>query len=84
MAAGIVTLVLSIVWRQPNLLLNLTFSSFDLTGMLSRLRSLEPLLTLRRWDCAGYHLPHDLCEFTHSHRHTGQATSRPAQLAAPR
>jgi len=32
MAAGIVTLALSIVWRQPNLLLNLTFSSFDLAG----------------------------------------------------
>lgn len=32
MAAGIVTLVLSIVWRQPNLLRNLTFSNFDLTA----------------------------------------------------
>jgi len=32
LAAGLVTLVLSFVWRQPNLLLNLTFSSFDLTG----------------------------------------------------
>ncbi|KAI9568942.1 hypothetical protein HD554DRAFT_2094039 [Boletus coccyginus] len=30
--AGILTLVLSFVWRQPNLLLNLTFSNFDLTG----------------------------------------------------
>ncbi|KAH0830273.1 hypothetical protein J3R83DRAFT_1638 [Lanmaoa asiatica] len=28
----LVTLVLSFVWRQPNLLLNLTFSSRDLTG----------------------------------------------------
>ncbi|KAG6379243.1 hypothetical protein JVT61DRAFT_11692 [Boletus reticuloceps] len=32
LAAGLVTLVLSFVWRQPNLLLNLTFGSFDLTG----------------------------------------------------
>ncbi|KAI6129146.1 hypothetical protein EDD17DRAFT_1563629 [Pisolithus thermaeus] len=32
MAAGIVTLVLSIVWRQPSLLRNLTFSNFDLTA----------------------------------------------------
>jgi hypothetical protein len=32
LAAGIVTLVLSIVWRQPNLLLNLTFSPVVLTG----------------------------------------------------
>jgi len=32
LAAGILTLVLSFVLRQPNLLLNLTFSSFDLTG----------------------------------------------------
>jgi len=32
LAAGIITLVLSFVWRQPNLLLNLTFSTFDLTG----------------------------------------------------
>jgi hypothetical protein len=32
MAAGIVALVLSVIWREPNLLLNLTFSSADLTG----------------------------------------------------
>jgi hypothetical protein len=32
LAAGIVTLALSFVWRQPNLLLNLTFGSVDLTG----------------------------------------------------
>jgi len=31
LAAGSVTLALSFLWRQPNLLLNLTFSSFDLT-----------------------------------------------------
>ncbi|KAI6036875.1 hypothetical protein BKA83DRAFT_4168528 [Pisolithus microcarpus] len=29
---AVVTLVLSIVWRQPNLLRNLTFSNFDLTA----------------------------------------------------
>ncbi|KAI6043033.1 hypothetical protein EDC04DRAFT_2654188 [Pisolithus marmoratus] len=32
MGAGILTLVLSLVWRKPNLLLNLTFSTFDLTA----------------------------------------------------
>ncbi|KAG1730600.1 hypothetical protein EDB19DRAFT_1740231 [Suillus lakei] len=32
MAAGIVSLTLSIVWRQPNLLLNLTFSGIALTA----------------------------------------------------
>ncbi|KAG6333827.1 hypothetical protein ID866_5259 [Astraeus odoratus] len=32
MGAGILSLVLSIVWRQHNLLRNLTFSNFDLTG----------------------------------------------------
>lgn len=32
MGAGILTLVLSLVWRQPNLLRNLTFSTFDLTA----------------------------------------------------
>lgn len=32
MAAGVLSLTLSIVWRQPNLLLNLTFSSMDLTA----------------------------------------------------
>ncbi|KAG9318118.1 hypothetical protein JVU11DRAFT_185 [Chiua virens] len=32
LAAGSVTLALSFVWRQPNLLLNLTFNAFDLNG----------------------------------------------------
>jgi len=32
LVAGIVTLVLSLVWRQPNLLLNLTFNSYELTA----------------------------------------------------
>jgi len=32
LAAGILSLVLSIVWRAPNLLLNLTFSSADLNS----------------------------------------------------
>ncbi|KAG1749100.1 uncharacterized protein EDB91DRAFT_1112465 [Suillus paluster] len=32
MAAGALSLTLSIIWRQPNLLLNLTFSGMDLTS----------------------------------------------------
>lgn len=36
LAAGIVTLAFSFVWREPNLLLNLTFSSTDLTGEIPR------------------------------------------------
>ncbi|OAX32103.1 hypothetical protein K503DRAFT_805512 [Rhizopogon vinicolor AM-OR11-026] len=32
MAAGVLSLTLSIIWRQPNLLLNLTFSNLDLTS----------------------------------------------------
>jgi len=32
LAAGIITVALSFIWRQPNLLLNLTFNSFELTG----------------------------------------------------
>lgn len=32
MAAGLLSLTLSIVWRQPNLLLNLTFSGMELTA----------------------------------------------------
>lgn len=40
LAAGTTTLVLSFVWREPNLLLNRTFSSFDLTGRVSRSGSL--------------------------------------------
>ncbi|KIK40754.1 hypothetical protein CY34DRAFT_86668 [Suillus luteus UH-Slu-Lm8-n1] len=32
MAAGVLSLTLSIVWRQPNLLLNLTFSGVNLTA----------------------------------------------------
>jgi hypothetical protein len=32
LAAGTISLVLSIIWREPNLLLNLTFSTADLTG----------------------------------------------------
>ncbi|KAH7889947.1 hypothetical protein F5I97DRAFT_1848835 [Phlebopus sp. FC_14] len=32
MAAGVISLVLSFVWRRPDLLLNLTFSTTDLTG----------------------------------------------------
>lgn len=32
MAAGVLSLTLSIVWRQPNLLLNLTFSGMELTA----------------------------------------------------
>jgi hypothetical protein len=32
MAAGVLSLTLSIVWRQPNLLLNLTFTGMDLTA----------------------------------------------------
>jgi len=31
MAAGVLSLTLSILWRRPNLLLNLTFSNLDLT-----------------------------------------------------
>lgn len=42
LAAGIITLVLSFVWRQPNLLLNLTFSSYDLTGKISHPGCLDP------------------------------------------
>ena len=45
----------------------LSFSSFYLTGMHFRSRSLEPLLTLHRLGIIF------LCEFTHS-RHTEQAT----------
>lgn len=41
LAAGLVTLILSFVWRQPNLLLNLTFSSSDLTGKAFRSWSLD-------------------------------------------
>lgn len=32
LAAGVVTLALSIVWRQPDLLMNLVLSKMDLTG----------------------------------------------------
>jgi len=32
LAAGVMALVLSIVWRAPNLILNLTFDSIDLNG----------------------------------------------------
>jgi uncharacterized membrane protein len=32
LAAGIITVALSFIWRQPNVLLNLTFNSFELTG----------------------------------------------------
>lgn len=32
LAAGAVTLALSIVWRQPNLLMNLVLPAMDLTG----------------------------------------------------
>jgi hypothetical protein len=35
MAAGVLSLTLSIVWRQPNLLLNLTFSGVNLTSKCS-------------------------------------------------
>ena len=35
LVAGIMTLVLSIVWREPNLLLNLTFDKFELNGAFS-------------------------------------------------
>jgi hypothetical protein len=31
MAAGVLSLTLSFIWRRPNLLLNLTFSNLDLT-----------------------------------------------------
>lgn len=32
LAAGIITVALSFIWRQPDVLLNLTFNSFELTG----------------------------------------------------
>lgn len=32
LASGIVALVLSLVWRRPNALMNLTLSNDDLTG----------------------------------------------------
>jgi len=32
MAAGVLSLTLSFIWRRPNLLLNLTFSNLDLTS----------------------------------------------------
>ena len=34
LAAGILTLVMSIVWRMPNLMLNFTLSNAHLTGTL--------------------------------------------------
>jgi hypothetical protein len=37
LAAGILALVMSLVWRAPNLMLNFTLSSSDLTGMLGDL-----------------------------------------------
>lgn len=33
LAAGIVTLALSIVWRQPDILMNLVLPDMDLTGL---------------------------------------------------
>jgi hypothetical protein len=32
LAAGVVSLALSIVWRRPNLLMNMVLSGADLTG----------------------------------------------------
>lgn len=34
LAAGVLTLALSIVWRAPNVLMNMVISSADLTGMI--------------------------------------------------
>jgi hypothetical protein len=33
LAAGVVALILSIVWRAPNILMNMVLSSADLTGV---------------------------------------------------
>lgn len=33
LAAGIVSLALSIVWRRPNILMNMVLSTADLTGI---------------------------------------------------
>lgn len=38
LAAGIVTLVLSIVWRQADVLMNFVLSDMDLTGTRIRYR----------------------------------------------
>lgn len=35
LAAGVVALALSIVWRAPNILMNMVLSSADLTGATS-------------------------------------------------
>ena len=35
LAAGVLSLVMSLVWRAPNLMINFTLSSSDLTGALS-------------------------------------------------
>lgn len=40
LAAGAVTIGLSIAWRAPDLLMNLVLSNGDLTGMSSELKSL--------------------------------------------
>jgi hypothetical protein len=36
LTAGIIALVFSIVWRKPDPVLNMVFSSADLTGALSQ------------------------------------------------
>ena len=36
LAAGVLSLVMSLVWRAPNLLLNFTISNADLTGASPR------------------------------------------------
>lgn len=46
LAAGAVTIALSIVWRAPNTLMNMVLSPADLTGAPS-LRSLKKLIDYR-------------------------------------
>ncbi|KAG8217214.1 hypothetical protein J3R82DRAFT_5300 [Butyriboletus roseoflavus] len=47
--AGVVTLILSLVWRKPDLLLNITFSSFDLIGnIIVQELCIDPHISLQR------------------------------------
>ncbi|KAK7693171.1 hypothetical protein QCA50_002737 [Cerrena zonata] len=62
LAAGILSLVLSIVWKAPNLMLNFTLSRNDLTGESPVIPVHHNLLTLYPYsrNCIGHNATNDL------------------------
>lgn len=57
LAAGLLSLIMSLLWRAPNLMLNFTLSNSDLTGALPRLcRIVSRLIPETSWHGAWYHV----------------------------